>query len=106
MHYGFQHFSSFRLYRIYMYVSMNGAQVSICIASIEFLVSAWTAPIRSRIISTAEHGREMRDKGVDLTSAIERCRSDTTDDRPDVDAIIIVYYNAKLTVNQNLQTTK
>src|SRR6218665_957739 len=95
-------------------VSACTASMLACRASIEFLVSAWTTPMSACMASieflvsaciapifTAEPGREMRDKGVVLTSTIERCLSDTTYDRPDVDSVITVYYNAKLAVNKN-----
>src|SRR6218665_2063070 len=44
------------------------------IASIDSLVSACIEPMRSRIRSTAEPERKMRDNGVVLSSVIERCR--------------------------------
>src|SRR6218665_1886324 len=54
--------------------------MSACIASIEFLVSAWAAPIRSKSRSTAEPGRERRDEEVDLF--------DTLEERPDLVSIL------------------
>ena len=51
------------------------------------LVSACIAPMRSKIKSTAEPGREMSDKGEVLASAIERWSSDKVDERPDSGSI-------------------
>src|SRR6218665_2604375 len=50
-------------------------------ACIDSLVSACLKPMRSRILSTAEPRREMRDNGVVLASTIERCRSDALGER-------------------------
>jgi len=55
-----------------------------CISSIEFLVSAWAAPIRSKITPTAEPGREMRDEGVDLSGILE--------EGPYLVSICIIYF--------------
>ena len=68
-------------------VSACIAPMFACISAMDSLVSACMAPMRSKIRSTAEPGREMRDKRVVLASTIERCRSDKADERPDPDAI-------------------
>src|SRR6218665_172041 len=81
------------------------APMSVGMASIEFLLSAGIAPMfscmtpmRSKIRSAVEPGREMRDKGAALASTIERCRSDKVDERPDSSSVTIVYYNARTSV--------
>src|SRR6218665_498933 len=70
--------------------------LSAFIASIEFLVSAWAAPIRSK--SRLTSAPERRDEALDL--------SDTLEERPDLISILQFIIMKEYQTNYQLQSNK
>ena len=73
-------------------------QILECMLTLTESKFACTAPVRSKINSTAEPGREMRDEEADL--------SDTLEERPDSVSIFMFYYNSRTSISYQLNKIK